>query len=67
MTGTPFARSAAKAAGVMSSLVITEWDRSHTTLERFDEVVVAGRRAEPTQRRCYPAWPVIDYEQEGRT
>lgn len=48
-------------------LVITEWDRSHTTLERFDEVVVAGRRAEPTQRRCYPAWPVIDYVQAGRT
>jgi len=48
-------------------LVVTEWDHSHTTLERFDEVVVAGRRAEPTQRRCYPAWPVIDYEQEGRT
>lgn len=48
-------------------LVITEWDRSHTTLERFDEVVVADRRAEPTQRQCYLAWRVIDYVQEGRT
>lgn len=42
-------------------LVITEWDRSQTTIERFDEVVVAGRRAEPTQLQCYPAGPVIDY------
>lgn len=48
-------------------LVITEWDRSHTTIERFDEVVVAGQRAEPTERRCHQAWPVIDYPQEGRT
>ncbi|WP_224020533.1 hypothetical protein [Burkholderia vietnamiensis] len=47
-------------------LVITEWDRSHTTIERFDEVVVAGRRAESTQRPCYPAGPVIDYVQEAR-
>jgi hypothetical protein len=47
-------------------LVITEWDRSHTTIERFDEVVVAGRRAEPTQRQCYPAGPVIAYVQEAR-
>lgn len=47
-------------------LVITEWDRSHTTIERFDEVVVTGRHAEPTQRQCYPSWPVNDYVQEAR-
>jgi hypothetical protein len=47
-------------------LVITEWDRSHTTIERFDEVVVTGRHAEPTQRQCYPSWPDIDYVQEAR-
>lgn len=47
-------------------LVITEWDRSHTTIERLDEVVVAGRRPEPTQLQCYPAEPIIDYAQEAR-
>ena len=47
-------------------LVITEWDRSHTTIERFDEVVVTGRHAQPTQRQCYPSWPVIGYVQEAR-
>ena len=47
-------------------LVITEWDRSHTTIERFDEVVVTGRHAEPAQRQCYPSWPVIDYVREAR-
>lgn len=49
-------------------LVITEWDRSNTTIERLDDVVPGSetRQAQPASRR-YPAWPVIDYVQAGRT
>ncbi|MEX3973560.1 hypothetical protein [Paraburkholderia caribensis] len=47
--------------------VITEWDRSYTTIERFDEVVVAGKQTEPGRRHCYPAWPATDYGQEARS
>ncbi|SAL19776.1 hypothetical protein [Caballeronia telluris] len=43
-------------------LVITEWDRSNTTIERFDEVVV-GSEARRTSKsgRGYPKWPAPDY------
>lgn len=47
-------------------LVITEWDRSHTTIEQLDEVVVTRRQAGSTRHPCYPAWPTADYAQEGR-
>lgn len=48
-------------------LVITEWDRSNTTIERLNDVVPVSdtRQAQPASRR-YPAWPVIDYVQEAR-
>ena len=47
-------------------LVITEWNRAHTTIERLDDVVPVSdtRQAQPASRR-YPAWPVIDYVQEA--
>ncbi|MDV2141212.1 hypothetical protein [Burkholderia pseudomallei] len=37
-------------------LVITEWDRSNTTIERLDDVVLGSdaRQAQPASRR-YPA------------
>lgn len=46
-------------------LVITEWDRSNTTIERLDDVV-PGSDARPTQStdRRYPAWPKAPYVQE---
>ncbi|KDB08045.1 hypothetical protein LIG30_2844 [Burkholderia sp. lig30] len=31
-------------------LVITEWDRSHTTIERLDEVVITSRKTAPARR-----------------
>jgi hypothetical protein len=48
-------------------LVITEWDRSNTTIERLDDVV-PGSDSRPTQpaNRHYPAWPKADYVLEGR-
>ncbi|WP_028208843.1 hypothetical protein [Paraburkholderia nodosa] len=48
-------------------LVITEWDRSNTTIERLDDVV-PGSDSRPTRpaNRRYPAWPRADYVQEGR-
>ncbi|MCX5541480.1 hypothetical protein M3A49_18575 [Paraburkholderia sp. CNPSo 3076] len=48
-------------------LVITEWNRAHTTIERLDDVVLS-RDSRPTQpaNRHYPAWPKADYVQEGR-
>jgi hypothetical protein len=49
-------------------LVITEWDRSNTTIERLDDVVPGGsdaRRAQPASSR-YPAWPTAYYLQESR-
>ena len=47
-------------------LVITEWDRSNTTIERLDDVV-PGCDSRPTQpvNRRYPAWPKADHVQEG--
>ena len=49
-------------------LVITEWNRAHTKIERLDDVV-PGSDSRPTQpaNRHYPAWPKADYVQEGRT
>ena len=48
-------------------LVITEWNRSNTTIERLDDVVPGSdaRPAQPASRR-YPAWPTAHYVQEGR-
>jgi hypothetical protein len=48
-------------------LVITEWNRTHTTIERLDDVVPGSdsRLTQPANRR-YPAWPKADYVQEGR-
>lgn len=47
-------------------LVITEWDRSNTTIERLDDVV-PGSDSRPTRpaNPFYPAWPRADYVQEG--
>lgn len=47
-------------------VVITEWDRSNTTIERLDDVVPSSdaRPAKPATRR-YPAWPTAHYVQEG--
>jgi hypothetical protein len=43
-------------------LVITEWDRSNTTIERFDEVVVGSEaRRTSTSGRGYPKLPPPDY------
>ena len=48
-------------------LVITEWDRSNTTIERLDDVV-PGSDSRPTQpaNRHYPAWPKAEYVLGGR-
>ncbi|MFM0498636.1 hypothetical protein [Paraburkholderia caledonica] len=47
-------------------LVITEWDRSSTTIEHLDDVVPdsVGRRERPASRR-YPAWPSASHVQES--
>lgn len=48
-------------------LVLTEWDRSNTTIERLEDVVSdsGGRQERPASRR-YPAWPAASYVQGGR-
>lgn len=48
-------------------LVITESDRSKTTIERLDDVVPGSdtRPAQPATRR-YPVWPNAHYVQEGQ-
>jgi hypothetical protein len=46
-------------------LVVTEWDRSKTTIERIDEVVITSRKTAPARRQDYPAWPVVDYVRKG--
>lgn len=48
-------------------LVITEWNRTNTTIERLDDVV-PGSDARPLQpaNRRYPVWPAVHYVQEGR-
>jgi hypothetical protein len=48
-------------------LVITEWDRSSTTIERLENVVPdsATREDRPAHRR-YPVWPSVNYAQEAQ-
>ncbi|WP_334018165.1 hypothetical protein [Burkholderia orbicola] len=48
-------------------LVLTEWDRSNTTIERLDEVASnrGGREQRPTNRR-YPVWPSANHVHEDR-
>jgi hypothetical protein len=48
-------------------LVITEWNRAHTTIERLDDVV-PGSDSRPTQpaTRRYPVWSKAGYVQESR-
>ncbi|MGF6763361.1 hypothetical protein P3T24_003687 [Paraburkholderia sp. GAS33] len=48
-------------------LVTTEWDRSHTTIERLDDVVPdsVAHQDRPASRR-YPVWPFASYVQECR-
>jgi hypothetical protein len=49
-------------------IVTTEWDRSSTTVERFDEVVTGQKaRSTSTTRRSYPAWPIAQYVQEAHS
>ncbi|MFM0042153.1 hypothetical protein [Paraburkholderia sediminicola] len=47
-------------------LVITEWDRSSTTIEHLDDVVPdsVARRERPGSRRN-PVWPSASYMQES--
>ncbi|MFM0025314.1 hypothetical protein PQR70_03405 [Paraburkholderia madseniana] len=47
-------------------LVITEWDRSSTTIQHLDDVVPdsVARRERPASRR-YPVWPSTSYVQES--
>ena len=48
-------------------IVITEWDRSNTTIERLDEVVVSSEaRPAATGCTCYPTWPNAHYAQGDR-
>lgn len=46
-------------------LVITEWDRSSTTIERVEDVVhdCDPRENRPASRR-YPVWPSVSYMHE---
>jgi hypothetical protein len=48
-------------------IVITEWDRSNTTIERLDEVVV-GSEGRPAATGCtrHPTWPNAHYAQGDR-
>ena len=50
-------------------IVITEWDRSQTTIELLGQVLFGCEQHQAgTQKRArQPAWSVIDYVQEGRT
>ncbi|HDR9240048.1 hypothetical protein [Burkholderia vietnamiensis] len=47
-------------------LVITEWNRAHTTIERLDDVVPDSNSGltQPANRH-YPAWPKADYVMEA--
>ncbi|MBO7803339.1 hypothetical protein [Burkholderia pseudomallei] len=49
-------------------LVITEWDRSNTTIERLEDVVPdsGDTRADRPVNRRYPAWPSSRYVREAR-
>lgn len=45
-------------------IVITEWDRSSTAIEKLDEGVTSSEeRSAPPLSRRYPAWPVAHYAQ----
>ncbi len=48
-------------------LVITEWDRSNTTIEHLDDLVSDGaaREERPATRR-YPVWPSASYGKKLR-
>ena len=47
-------------------LVITEWDRSSTTIEHLDDVAPDGvAREERQASRRYPVWPSASYVQES--
>lgn len=48
-------------------LVLTEWDRSNTTIERLEDVASDndGREERPASHR-YPVWPSASYVQESR-
>ncbi|WP_230948600.1 MULTISPECIES: hypothetical protein [Burkholderia] len=43
-------------------IVVTEWDRSQTTIELLGQVVFGGKQCQTdtTERVQYPAWRVID-------
>ncbi|WP_414449800.1 hypothetical protein AB4851_28725 [Burkholderia sp. 22PA0099] len=44
-------------------LVVTEWNRSQTTIELVKESVSNGIfRPQPAAHRRYPAWPAVTYE-----
>ncbi len=47
-------------------LVITEWDRSNTTIERLEDAVLArDSRHSRSVNRCYPSWPSSRYVHEA--
>ncbi|CAG4886494.1 hypothetical protein [Paraburkholderia saeva] len=44
-------------------LVVTEWDRSQTTIELLEEAAPGGiSHPQPTTRCRYPAWPEVTYQ-----
>lgn len=48
-------------------LVITEWDRSSTTIERLEDVLPDGdTREDQSAHRRYPARPSVNHWQETR-
>lgn len=48
-------------------VVITEWDRSNTTIERLDDPVPeSDSRQNQLASRRYPVWPSATYVQEVR-
>ncbi|MBC8726807.1 hypothetical protein [Paraburkholderia sp. UCT2] len=48
-------------------LVITEWDRSSTTIERLEDVVPdSATRADRPAHRRHPVWPSVNYAQEAQ-
>ncbi|MGC8210079.1 hypothetical protein [Ralstonia pseudosolanacearum] len=48
-------------------LVITEWDRSNTTIEHLDDVVPdSAARKDPPATRRHPVWPSVGYVQGVR-
>ncbi|WP_322103959.1 hypothetical protein [Paraburkholderia sp. J41] len=44
-------------------LVVTEWNRSQTTIERVKKTVRGGiSRPQPAAHHSYPVWPVVTYQ-----